>query len=117
MNDSVFTSLSSSNFPFGIQINGPNDVQFFDCYGTVKNKKQDNSFQISPSVNNGTFHVASEDEGFQYYIYSDKGEMVSAGVRSGKTEIFNVDLGKGIYFFKIISHSGNTECQKFIVNH
>jgi hypothetical protein len=117
MNDSVFTSLSSSNFPFGIQINGPNDVQFFDCYGTVKNKKQDNSFQISPSVNNGTFHIASEDEGFQYYIYSDKGEMVSAGVRSGKTEIFNVDLGKGIYFFKIISHSGNTECQKFIVNH
>ena len=117
LNDSVFTNLSNSLFPFGIQINGPNDVQFFDCYGTVKDKKQDNAFQISPSVNNGAFNVAWRDEGFQYYIYTDKGQLVSAGVRSCKTELFNIALSEGIYFFKIISHSGNTDCQKFIVNH
>ena len=117
INDSTFTNLSNSQFPFGIQINGPNDVQFFDCYGTVKDKKQDNTFRISPSVNNGTFNVAWGEEGFQYYIYTDKGQLVRAGVRSGKTEIFDVELGEGIYFFKISSHSGNTDCQKFIVKH
>jgi hypothetical protein len=117
INDSTFTNLSNSQFPFGIQINGPNDVQFFDCYGTVKDKKQDNSFRISPSVNKGAFHVALEEEGFQYCIYTDKGQLICSGGRSGKTELFNIDLGEGIYFFKIISHSGNIDCQKFIVQH
>lgn len=117
LHDSVFTSLSNSQFPFGIQINGPNDVQFFDCYGTVKDKKQENAFRISPSVNKGEFHVVLEEEGFQYYLYTDKGQLICAGGRSGKTELFNIDLGEGIYFFKIISHSGNIDCQKFIVKH
>ncbi len=117
LHDSIFTSLSNSQFPFGIQINGPNDVQFFDCYGTVKDKKQENAFRISPSVNKGEFHVVLEEEGFQYYLYTDKGQLICAGGRSGKTELFNIDLGEGIYFFKIISHSGNIDCQKFIVKH
>jgi hypothetical protein len=117
MHDSVFTNLSNSLFPFGIQINGPNDVQFFDCYGTVKDKKQDNAFQISPSVNNGAFNVALGKAGFEYCIYSNKGQLISKGSRTGKTEIFNIDLIDGVYFFKIISYSGNTDCQKFIVNH
>ncbi len=117
LHDSVFTSLSNSQFPFGIQINGPNDVQFFDCYGKVKDKKQENAFRISPSVNKGEFHVVLEEEGFQYYLYTDKGQLICAGGRSGKTELFNIDLGEGIYFFKIISHSGNIDCQKFIVKH
>jgi hypothetical protein len=117
MHDSVFTNLSNSLFPFGIQINGPNDVQFFDCYGTVKDKKQDNTFRISPSVNNGAFNVALGKAGFEYCIYSNKGQLISKGSRTGKTEIFNIDLIDGVYFFKIISYSGNTDCQKFIVNH
>ena len=115
MNDSVFTNLSNSNFPFGIEILGPQEVQFFECYGTVKKLGETNELRILPVLNNGRFEVKTNELVNAFFILNESGEIVHAGGRINQSEFFHLNLSSGIYFFKIISQFGNIYCEKFII--
>jgi hypothetical protein len=108
-------NLSNSNFPFGIEILGPQEVQFFQCYGTVKKIEETNELNILPVLNTGRFQVKSNEIVTAFFILNENGKIVHAGGRINKSEFFDLNLSSGIYFFKIISQFGNTYCEKFII--
>jgi hypothetical protein len=117
VNDSIFTSLSNSNFPFGIEILGPQEVLFFTCFSDDK-KLNDNSEKIIPSINNGEFKLKLDrkNKAVNWKILSASGSVIEEGLEQQCSEIsFDVLFPNGIYFLQFVLEDGKTKTEKFVI--
>ena len=117
VNDSIFTSLSNSNFPFGIEILGPQEVLFFTCFS---DDKQLNVYseKIIPSINNGEFKLKLDrkNKSVKWKILSTSGSVIEEGLQQQCAEIsFDVLFPNGIYFLQFILEDGKTNTEKFVI--
>ena len=111
INDSTFTSLSSSNFPFGIEILGPQEVLFFSCFSENKNLIC-TSGKIIPSVNSGEFKLqfTKKNNSVKWKIFGAVGQVLYEGKAIECSEIpFSLDLSNGCYFLQYTLENGNVQ--------
>lgn len=117
INDSSFTNLSNSNFPFGIEILGPQDVLFFSCFSDTKNLNA-NSGKIIPSVNEGEFKLqfTKKNNFVNWKIFSSVGQIIHEGNARDCTEIpFHFELANGCYFLQYSLENGSVQTEKFVI--
>ena len=117
MNDSVFTSLSSSNFPFGIEILGPQEVLFYSCFSDNKNLNPF-SGKIIPSINAGEFKLqfTKKNNLVKWKILSAVGQLIHEGNTRDCSEIpFNIELANGCYLLQYMLDNGNIQTEKFAI--
>lgn len=117
VNDSIFTSLSNSNFPFGIEILGPQEVMFFTCFSDNK-QLNIQSEKIIPSINNGEFKLKLEKKNkyVKWKILSTSGCVIEEGLEQQCYEIsFDVIFPNGIYFLQFVLEDGKTKTEKFVI--
>jgi hypothetical protein len=117
MNDSVFTSLSSSNFPFGIEILGPQEVLFYSCFSDNKNLNQP-SGKIVPSINAGEFKLqfTKKNNLVSWKILSAVGQLIHEGNARDCSEIpFSFELANGCYFLQYSLDNGSIQTDKFVI--
>ena len=117
INDSTFTSLSSSNFPFGIEILGPQEVLFFSCFSENKNLIH-TSGKIIPSVNSGEFKLqfTKKNNSVKWKIFGAVGQVLYEGKAIECSEIpFSLDLSNGCYFLQYTLENGNVQTEKFVI--
>jgi hypothetical protein len=117
VNDSIFTSLSNSNFPFGIEILGPQEVLFFTCFFDDKQLNV-HSEKIIPSINNGEFKLKlnRKNKTVKWKILSTSGSVIEEGLEQQCSEIsFNVLFPNGIYFLQFVLEDGKTKTEKFVI--
>ena len=117
MNDSVFTNLSNSNFPFGIEILGPQEVMFFTCFSDDK-QMHVHSEKIIPSINNGQFKLKLDKKNkfVKWKILSTSGSVIEEGLEQQCSEIsFDVLFPNGIYFLQFVLEDGKTKTEKFVI--
>jgi len=117
INDSIFTSLSNSNFPFGIEILGPQEVLFFTCFSDNKQLNV-HSEKIIPSINNGEFKfkLDKKNKTVKWRILSTSGSVIEEGLEQQCSEIsFDVLFPNGIYFLQFVLEDGKTKTEKFVI--
>ncbi len=117
MNDSVFTSLSSSNFPFGIEILGPQEVLFYSCFSNNKNLNP-TSGKIIPSINAGEFKLqfTKKNNLVKWKILSAVGQLIHEGNTHDCSEIpFNIELANGCYLLQYMLDNGSIQTEKFVI--
>ena len=117
VNDSIFTSLSNSNFPFGIEILGPQEVLFFTCFSDDKQLNV-HSEKIIPSINNGEFKLKlnRKNKSVKWKILSTSGSVIDEGLEQQCSEIsFDVLFPNGIYFLQFVLEDGKTKTEKFVI--
>ena len=117
INDSIFTSLSNSNFPFGIEILSPQDVLFFTCFYGGKNLNS-HSEKIFPSLNTGEFRLKLDkiNQSVKWKIISSSGSFIEEGLQQECSEIlFDVNLPSGIYLLHYQLEEGQIKTEKFII--
>jgi hypothetical protein len=117
VNDSIFTSLSNSNFPFGIEILGPQEVLFFSCFSNGK-RLDSHSEKIIPSINNGEFKLKLDRKNkfVKWKILSTSGSVIDEGLEQQCSEIsFDLLFPNGIYFLQFVLEDGKTNTEKFII--
>jgi len=117
INDSTFTNLSNSNFPFGIEILGPQEVLFFSCFSDNKNLNH-NSGKIIPSINSGEFKLqfTKKNNSVKWKIFSTVGQIIQEGNTKECSEIlFNVELSNGCYFLQYSADNGSIQTEKFVI--
>lgn len=117
VNDSLFTSLSNSNFPFGIEILGPQEVLFFTCFSDDKRLTSSNE-KIIPSVNNGEFRLKldKKNKSVKWKIISSSGNIIEEGMQQECTEItLDVTIPTGLYFLQFILENGKIKTEKFVI--
>jgi hypothetical protein len=117
VNDSIFTSLSNSNFPFGIEILGPQEVLFFTCFSDDK-QMHVHSGKIIPSINNGAFKLKLDrkNKSVKWKILSTSGSVIEEGLEQQCSEIsFDVLFPNGIYFLQFVLEDGETKTEKFVI--
>jgi hemolysin-activating ACP:hemolysin acyltransferase len=117
VNDSIFTNLSNSNFPFGIEILGPQEVMFFTCFSDDK-QMHVHSEKIIPSINNGQFKLKLDKKNkfVKWKILSTSGSVIEEGLEQQCSEIsFDVLFPNGIYFLQFVLEDGKTKTEKFVI--
>jgi hypothetical protein len=117
VNDSIFTSLSNSNFPFGIEILGPQEVLFYSCFSDNKNLNSI-SGKIIPSINSGEFKLKlnRKNKSVKWTILSTSGSVIDEGLEQQCSEIsFDVLFPNGIYFLQFVLEDGKTKTEKFVI--
>ena len=117
VNDSIFTNLSNSNFPFGIEILGPQEVLFFTCFSDDKHLNV-HSEKIIPSINNGQFKLKLDrkNKTVKWKILSTSGRVIEEGLEQQCSEIsFDVLFPNGIYFLQFVLEDGKTNTEKFVI--
>jgi hypothetical protein len=117
MNDSVFTSLSSSNFPFGIEILGPQEVLFYSCFSDNKNLNP-TSGKIIPSINAGEFKLqfTKKNSLVKWKILSAVGQLIQEGNAGECSEIpFSFELTNGYYILQYSLDNGSIQTEKFVI--
>ena len=117
INDSTFTDLSNSNFPFGIEILGPQEVMFFTCFSDDKQLNV-HSEKIIPSINNGEFKLKLDrkNKSVKWKILSTSGSVIEEGLELQCSEIsFDVLFPNGIYFLQFVLEDGKTKTEKFVI--
>jgi len=117
INDSVFTNLSNSNFPFGIEILGPQDVLFFSCFSNGKSLKPSEG-KIIPSLNMGVFKLQLKKKNNQvkWKILGSIGQLLHEGNTKECSEIqFNLELANGCYFLQYTLDNGSIQTEKFLI--
>ena len=117
VNDSIFTNLSNSNFPFGIEILGPQEVLFFTCFSDDKQLNV-HSEKIIPSINNGEFKLKLDrkNKSVKWKILSTSGSVIEEGLEQQCSEIsFDVLFPNGIYFLQFVLDDGKTKTEKFVI--
>jgi hypothetical protein len=117
MNDSVFTSLSNSNFPFGIEILGPQEVLFYSCFSDNKNLNSI-SGKIIPSINDGEFklQITKKNNSVKWKILSAVGQLIHEGNARDCSEIpFSFELANGCYLLQYSLDNGNIQTEKFVI--
>lgn len=117
INDSLFTNLSNSNFPFGIEILGPQDVVFFTCFSDGKSLSPSEG-KIIPSLNSGKFklQLTKKNKAIKWKIISATGSTLLQGVDQQCSDIsFDVFFPNGIYFLQFILEDGKTKTEKFVI--
>jgi hypothetical protein len=117
INDSIFTNLSNSNFPFGIEILGPQEVLFYSCFSDNKNLNSI-SGKIIPSINAGTFKLqfTKKNNLMKWKILSAVGQIIHEGNARDCSEIpFNFELANGCYFLQYSLDNGNIQTEKFVI--
>jgi hypothetical protein len=115
--DSLFTNLSNSNFPFGIEILGPQEVLFFNCFSGDKHLNS-HSERIIPSINNGEFKLKLDrkNKTVKWKILSTSGSVIEEGLEQQCSEIsFDVLFPNGIYFLQFVLEDGKTKTEKFVI--
>ena len=117
VNDSIFTNLSNSNFPFGIEILGPQEVMFFTCFSDDKQLNAHSEI-IIPSINNGEFKLKLDRKNkfVKWKILSASGSVIEEGLEQQCSEIsFDVLFPNGIYFLQFVLEDGKTKTEKFVI--
>jgi hypothetical protein len=117
INDSTFTNLSNSNFPFGIEILGPQEVLFFTCFSDNKNLISF-SGKIIPSVNAGEFKLQfnKKNNSVSWKIFSAVGQIIHEGNARDSSEIpFNFEWANGCYFLQYSLDNGSMQTEKFVI--
>jgi hypothetical protein len=117
MNDSSFTNLSNSNFPFGIEILGPQEVLFFSCFSDNKSLNSI-SGNIIPTINSGDFKLqfTKKNNSVKWRIFSAVGKIIQEGNTKECSEIlFNVELSNGCYFLQYSADNGSIQTEKFVI--
>jgi len=117
INDSTFTNLSNSNFPFGIEILGPQEVLFFSCFSDNKSLNSI-SGKIIPSINTGEFKLQfnKKNKTVKWKIISSSGSVIEGGAEQQCSEIsFNLIIPNGIYFLQFVLEDGKTNTEKFVI--
>jgi hypothetical protein len=117
VNDSIFTSLSNSNFPFGIEILGPQEVLFFTCFSDDKQMNV-HTGKIIPSINNGEFKLKLDrkNRSVKWKILSTSGSVIEEGLEQQCSEIsFDILFPNGIYFLQFVLEDGKTKTEKFVI--
>jgi hypothetical protein len=117
MNDSTFTNLSNSNFPFGIEILGPQEVLFFTCFSDGKSLSHSEG-KIIPSVNSGKFKLqfSKKNNLVKWKIFSAVGQIIHEGYGRECSEIpFNFELTNGCYFLQYSADNGSVQTEKFVI--
>ncbi len=117
MNDSSFTNLSNSNFPFGIEILGPQEVLFFSCFSDNKSLNSI-SGNIIPTINSGDFKLqfTKKNNSVNWRIFSAVGKIIQEGNTKECSEIlFNVELSNGCYFLQYSADNGSIRTEKFVI--
>ncbi len=117
VSDSIFTGLSNSNFPFGIEILGPQDVLFFTCFSGGKSLNS-HSEKIFPSLNTGKFKLKLDkiNQTVKWKIVSSSGSIIEEGLKQECSEIlFDLTLPSGIYFLNYQLEEGQIKTEKFIL--
>lgn len=117
VNDSIFTSLSNSNFPFGIEILGPQEVLFFTCFSDDKQLNV-HSEKIIPSINNGEFKLKlnRKNKTVKWKILSTSGSVIEEGLEQQCSEIsFDLNIPNGIYFLQFELEDGKLKTEKFVI--
>jgi hypothetical protein len=117
INDSIFTNLSSSNFPFGIEILGPQEVLFYSCFSDNKNLNSI-SGKIIPSINDGEFklQITKKNNSVKWKILSAVGQLIHEGNARDCSEIpFSFELANGCYLLQYSLDNGNIQTEKFVI--
>jgi len=117
INDSTFTNLSNSNFPFGIEILGPQEVLFFSCFSDSKNLNH-NSGKIIPSINSGEFKLqfTKKNNNVKWKILNAVGQLIHEGNARECSEIhFNFEMTNGCYFLQYSLDNGSIQTEKFVI--
>jgi hypothetical protein len=117
VNDSIFTSLSNSNFPFGIEILGPQEVLFFTCFSNDK-QLSIHSEKIIPSINNGRFKLKLDrkNKSVKWKILSTSASVIEEGLEQQCSEIsFDLIIPNGIYFLQFELEDGKLKTEKFVI--
>jgi len=117
MNDSTFTNLSNSNFPFGIEILGPQEVLFYSCFSDNKNLNVP-SGKIIPSINAGEFKLQFKKKNnmVKWKILSPIGQFIHEGNARDCSEIqFNFEMANGCYFLQYSVDNGSVQTEKFVI--
>jgi hypothetical protein len=117
INDSIFTNLSSSNFPFGIEILGPQEVLFYSCFSDNKNLNSI-SGKIIPSISAGEFKLqfTKKNNLVKWKILSAVGQLIHEGNTRECSEIpFSFELANGCYFLQYSSDNGSIQTEKFVI--
>jgi hypothetical protein len=117
INDSIFTNLSNSNFPFGIEILGPQEVLFYSCFSDNKNLNSI-SGKIIPSINDGEFKLqfTKKNNSVSWKIFSAVGHIIHEGNARNSSEIpFNFELANGCYFLQYSLDNGSMQTEKFVI--
>jgi hypothetical protein len=115
--DSSFTNLSNSNFPFGIEILGPQEVLFYSCFSENKNLNLP-SGKIIPSINSGTFKLqfTKKNNMVKWKIFSAVGQLIHEGNARECSEIhFNFEMTNGCYFLQYSLDNGSIQTEKFVI--
>jgi hypothetical protein len=117
INDSSFTNLSNSNFPFGIEILGPQEVLFFSCFSDNKSLNSI-SGKIIPSINAGEFKLQfnKKNNSVRWKIFSAVGQIIHEGNARECSEIqFNFEMPNGCYFLQYSLDNGSVQTEKFVI--
>ncbi|MFA9219589.1 MAG: esterase/lipase family protein [Sediminibacterium sp.] len=117
VNDSIFTSLSNSNFPFGIEILGPQEVLFYSCFSDNKNLNP-SSGKIVPSINAGEFKLqfTKKNNLVKWKLLSAVGQLIHEGNARECSEIpFSFELTNGCYFLQYSLDNGSIQTEKFVI--
>jgi hypothetical protein len=117
INDSIFTNLSSSNFPFGIEILGPQEVLFYSCFSDNKNLNSI-SGKIIPSISAGEFKLqfTKKNNLVKWKILSAVGQLIHEGNTRECSEIpFSFELANGCYLLQYSLDNGNIQTEKFVI--
>ena len=117
INDSIFTSLSNSNFPFGIEILGPQEVLFYSCFSDNKNLNP-SSGKIVPSINAGEFKLqfTKKNNLAKWKLLSAVGQLIHEGNARECSEIpFSFELTNGCYFLQYSLDNGSIQTEKFVI--
>jgi hypothetical protein len=117
ISDSTFTNLSNSNFPFGIEILGPQEVLFYSCFSDNKSLNV-SSGKIIPSINSGEFKLqfTKKNNLVSWKIFSAVGQIIHEGNSKECSEIpFSVELTNGCYFLQYSLDNGSIQTEKFVL--
>jgi hypothetical protein len=117
INDSTFTNLSNSNFPFGIEILGPQEVLFYSCFSDNKNLNVP-SGKIIPSINAGEFKLQFKKKNnlVKWKIISAVGQIVHEGNARDCSEIpFSFEFANGCYFLQYSVDNVSIQTEKFVI--
>ena len=117
INDSTFTNLSNSNFPFGIEILSPQDVLFYSCFSDNKNLNRP-SGKIIPSINSGEFKLQFTEKNnvVKWKILGVVGQLIHEGTARDCSEIlFHFEFANGCYFLQYSLDNGSIQTEKFVI--
>lgn len=115
-------SSTNGTFPFGSLISDGNYLYGITPLGGINNNgtifklgiptgiienNENNGFKVYPNPCNGTFTIATKENGYQLIIINILGEKIyQAEIKNQKSEIDFCKLPKGIYFVKIYYGKG-----------